>query len=338
MKKILSAVLTAAIIIGLMCFAPAGAEADGSEELSITNNTGMFKAVSASLETTGGKTELVFALSGTGYKRLIRGTYEQAVALGSDTSGWINGSLNTAGKYEFRVPLSEGESYIPVVAVSESYYEGYLNGNNPIERSYYPRQLTIDAEAKTLVTGDYNETVTVKVISNLKSFRVEDTAQMSVTGGPNSNNYNVAPALVMKDDIYDQVKYSTVSGGKLTTVTADLETGNVFKISILNAPSLAAFKDKEPVSMQFRVKETGIFVERLITIDKLAGTITVDGDEIEIAEQIVSVDAGEYVFEPETHYRFTEGSFRVSGDAGVYSGGRDFYVTKSGSYTVTREK
>ena len=60
-------------------------------ELSITNNTGMFKAVTASLETLDGQTTLVMALSGSGYVRLFKGTYEQAVANGDNADNWIIG-------------------------------------------------------------------------------------------------------------------------------------------------------------------------------------------------------------------------------------------------------
>ena len=47
-------------------------------ELAITNTTSMFKAETAYLEIKDGETTLVMALSGTGYKELVKGTYEPA--------------------------------------------------------------------------------------------------------------------------------------------------------------------------------------------------------------------------------------------------------------------
>ena len=77
-------------------------------ELEITNNTGMFKAVTASLETLDGNTTLVMALSGSGYGNLFKGTDEEAAANGAQTENWIVGELNADGKLEFRIPVAEG--------------------------------------------------------------------------------------------------------------------------------------------------------------------------------------------------------------------------------------
>jgi hypothetical protein len=99
--------------------------------------------VTASLEYAGDNTAtLVMALSGTGYQNLYKGTYEQAVENGTATENWIAGALNEAGKWEFRIPLTEGETYVPCIAISQSYYEKYLNGQNPLERAFYSRQFT----------------------------------------------------------------------------------------------------------------------------------------------------------------------------------------------------
>ena len=56
------------------------AEKPETIELEIENEQGMFKAVSASLETyPDGSRVLVFALSGTGYIGMYKGTYPEAV-------------------------------------------------------------------------------------------------------------------------------------------------------------------------------------------------------------------------------------------------------------------
>ncbi|SFB27437.1 hypothetical protein SAMN05216249_11667, partial [Acetitomaculum ruminis DSM 5522] len=122
--------------------------------LTITNNTNMFKAVSAKLVKEEDTTYLVMALSGSGYRELYLGTYEKAVANGDGTKdkgndSWIHGYLNNDSKYEFKIPLTDdmlsGKS-VAVTAISNSYYEKYLNGTNDLARIFYPRQFQIDVE------------------------------------------------------------------------------------------------------------------------------------------------------------------------------------------------
>ncbi len=256
-------------------------------ELDITNNTGMFKAETAYLITEGNQEYLLMALSGTGYKELYKGKYEQAVENGDGSADngndtWIHFSTNDAGKYEFKIPLNEGESYVPIVAVSNSYYTKYLNGQNTLERAFYPRQVTIDREAKTIVTDDYNERTDFEVTSKIADFKVESTASTNVVGGPNSNGYSVAPTLVMKDTTYDKVTFPTVVGSAVSTAEVNLTDGK-FAIEMKNAPNLDAFKDKTPIEMTFHVSEdapydqAGTEVVRTVTIDKLAKTIVIDG-------------------------------------------------------------
>ena len=38
---------------------------------------------------------------------IVKGTYEEAVANGDDTSKWIAGKENAAGKWEFVIPIVE---------------------------------------------------------------------------------------------------------------------------------------------------------------------------------------------------------------------------------------
>ena len=263
---------------------------DGETEridLTITNNTGMFKALTAYILKEGGREELVIALSATGYHELFKGTYEQAVANGDGTAdkgndAWVHGYLNPAGKWEFRIPLEAEDSYVPCVAISNTYYEGYLKGSNTLERAFFPRQFTLDREAKTLVTDDYNETADYSVTSNVVDFKVAATASTVVVGGPNSNNYSVSPTLVMEDGTYDEVIFATVTDGKIVDTKVAIKDGR-FEISLNNAPGIEAFKDKEAIVMKFRVssdapyKAAGEYVKRTVTIDKMAKTIVIDG-------------------------------------------------------------
>ena len=256
-------------------------------DLAITNNIGMFKAVIAYLETKDGKTNLVMALNGTGYKELYKGTYEEAVNNGDGSAEngnntWIHSYTNADGKLEFVIPIEDGVSYYPVVSVSNSYYNNYLSGKNPIERAFYPRQFTLDREKKTIVLDEYNETSDFTVTSNVTDFKVAAKASTKVVGGPNSNNYSVAPTLVMSDGTYDKVTFPTVVSGSVGTGTADLEDGK-FVITMTNAPNKEAFKDKTPIEMTFHVssdapyEEAGTNVVRALTIDKMAKTIVITG-------------------------------------------------------------
>jgi len=266
---------------------------DGSTALKITNNTGMFKAESAYLLVKDGKESIVITMSGSGYHELYKGTYEQAVANGDGTkengnNSWVHGKLNSNGKWEFKIPLKSDESYVPCVAISNTYYNKYLSGNNPLERSFYPRQFKLDRKAKTLETDDYNETVEFTVKSNVADFKVNAKASTKVVGGPNSNNYSVSPVLVMQDSTYDEIIYPTVKNGELVEEKTSIKSGKFF-ISLANAPNMEAFKDKNAIEMKFHVsdaapyKAAGEYVKRTVTINKLAQTIVING--IPLAEK-----------------------------------------------------
>ena len=123
--------------------------------LTVTNNTGMFKALSAKHKIEDGKESLVIALSGSGYHELFKGTYEEAVSNGDNRDNWIHGYQNADNKWEFEVPIDKEDSFIPIVAISDSYVKKYDQGLNSLERAFFPRQMELDREAGTLVTGDY---------------------------------------------------------------------------------------------------------------------------------------------------------------------------------------
>ena len=275
---------------------------DGRVDLEIINNTGMFKALFAYVQTEDGQSTLVVALTGSTYHYLYKGTYAQAVANGDNRDSWIAGYQNEAGKWLFDFDLADGETYIPVVSISNTYLTSYERGDNPLERAFYPRQLELDLEAATLTVGDYDETVTVSVTSRDDTFQVADTARMRVVGGPNSNNFRISPVLQMLDDTYDQVTYPTVTDGKLTTATAALSAEGTFTIDMLNAPNLFAFREKEPIELQLRVKATGETVNVTMTIDLLAGTLVIGGDSAPEAESIV------YTFTVGGNGQWTQGS------------------------------
>ena len=176
-------------------------------ELSITNNTSMFKVITASaVKNTDGSAMLTFALSGTGYRHFFKGTYEQAKANGDKTGNWISGYQNGEGKWEFQIPIAAGEmgTDVPVVAISHSYYEKYLDGQNPLDRAFYPRLINLSLEEgnAALMTGDYHATKEISVANSIPAdsipmFRPAETATLNCTGGPYSNNYGAFLVLPM---------------------------------------------------------------------------------------------------------------------------------------------
>ena len=245
-------------------------------ELAVTNNTKMFKAETAWLD----GDVLVFTLSGSGYHELVKGTYEEAVAIGDDYDKWIHGSENADGKWEFRMSLADGEDYIPVVAVSNSYYTKYLNGEAPLARGFFPRQLEIDREAKTLVTGDYEYTSELAVTNNVKMFKVE-SASLNTVGGPNSNGYKSTLILTMGSDSFDRAyvgKGSSIAEG---TETIAIGEGRVFEIPVRwittagDPDTLVSYIGK-PVIMSFHSVNKDAWYDRLFTISEEAGTLVID--------------------------------------------------------------
>ena len=305
-------------------------------DLTITNNTDMFKAVTAQLETEGGKTTLVMSLSGSGYHELFKGTYEQAVANGNVTDNWIHGATNADGKWEFRIPLAEGETYVPVVAISNSYYTDYLDGKNSLARAFYPRQFTIDYEAKTIVTGDYAFTQTLKVNNSLTMFKV-NAAALNTVGGPNSNNYKADLVLTMGSESFDKAFVGRASAITDTAKTIDMGEGNTFALPVKwvkefgNPDSLESLLGGSFV-VSFRSVKNNTWYERQFTVSEANGTLTID----EVAKEPVAIEPGTQTLEQGVCYRFGEGTFILSGDPTVYQGGQEFYVSVTGTYTVTK--
>ena len=176
--------------------------------LTITNNTGMFKAETARLEKQGDQTFL------SGYHELYKGTYEEAVSNGDGSkdkgnNSWVHGYQNSEGRWEFAIPLTEGElngTDIPLVAVSNSYYSKYLNGKNDLKRAFYPRKIQVNESAKTLVTGDFTGETSLTVTLADGIMMKKPDAKLETVGGPNSNGYSETLKLIMQNGSYDQLR------------------------------------------------------------------------------------------------------------------------------------
>lgn len=154
--KQLVIVVLALTVMFAMCAASVFATDKESTSLFIINNQKMFKAITASFETTGDATNLVVALSGDGYHNLFKGTKEQAVANGDNPDNWIKGSVNANGKWEFIIPVGKGETSIPCVAISESKYKDYKDGKATFDKCLYDRIFVINVNEQTLVTDNYS--------------------------------------------------------------------------------------------------------------------------------------------------------------------------------------
>ena len=184
--------------------------------LTVTNKTGMFNVTDAVLD----NDKLIVTLHGTGYRYLYKGTYEEAVANGDNRDKWIAGD-NSSGKWQFTIPVAEGETFVPIVAISHSYLTKYEQGKNSLERAFYPRQAVIDQNAATLVTGDYDHTKNLTVTNNVKMFKV-DTASLETIGGPNSNNYKEILHLTMGSTSFDKVFIGSAVDAAAAETTTDI--------------------------------------------------------------------------------------------------------------------
>ena len=288
-----------------------GPELIENRTLEMWNEQAMFKAVSASLEIySDGSRTLVFALSGTGYIALYKGTYPEAVLdkdaivaameANESTDKTIIYQTNDEGKYEFRIPLDEGQTYIPLISVSKRGFDN--RATQPIEeKGFYARQATLVDEETKMNLEDYKENVEFTLSTELADFKANTTVPVYITGGPVNNNYGVAPTITMLDSTYDSVVYPSVVDGTVSTKTTALEDGK-FAISIENAPNKHAFKDKTPLTFTFHVaesapyEEAGTDVERTVTFDQLAKTITVEGTALTPKEIIEPAEPANVTF------------------------------------------
>ena len=265
-------------------------------DLAITNNTGMFKAVEAYLTKEEGKDYLVMTLSGTGYHELFRGTYEAAVengdgteAYGNDT--WIHGYpftyINEKGEqttgYQFIIPVFDEEGLIPLVAISASYYTKYQQGQNVLARAFYPRQITLDREAATLVTNDFETTKTITVTNNISMFKPAAMATLHVVGGPNSNNYAATLVLPMESDALSEafVGYPDEAEAAEETIAFDSDdmtfTIPVKWVETVGDPTTVVnLCNGKSFTISTKSASNGKWYGRTATLDEEAGTLVFD--------------------------------------------------------------
>ena len=239
--------------------------------LTVTNKTLMFNVEKAILR----DGNLILTLHGTGYHYLYKGTYEEAVANGDNRDNWIAGE-EINGKWQFTVPVAEGETYLPIVAISNSYLTKYEEGKNSLKRAFYPRQAVIDQDAATLVTGDYDHTKDLTVDNSVKMFNVA-AASLETIGGPNSNNYKEILHLTMGSDSFDKVFIGFAKDAAKAETTADITDRKVsfdMKANAMGGEATTDYLDKE-VIFSFHSVKNGTWYERVFNVSKTNGTLTI---------------------------------------------------------------
>ena len=253
--------------------------------LAVTNTTGMFNVTDALLtkDTEKGNT-LTVTLHGTGYHYLYKGTYEEAVANGDNRDNWIAGE-QVNGKWQFKIPVADGETFLPIVAISNSYLTKYENGLNTLERAFYPRQAVIDETAATLTTGDYDHTKDLTVSNSVKMFKV-DAATLETVGGPNSNNYKEVLHLTMGSDSFDKVYIGSAEDAakaETTTAIAGRKADLTVKANAMGGATTTDYLEKEVVFSFHSVKNDSWY-ERVFTISKANGTLTITPVQVPATE------------------------------------------------------
>ena len=258
--------------------------------LTITNNTGMFKAETARLEKQGDQTFLVMDLSGSGYHELYKGTYEEAVSNGDGSKdkgndSWVHGYTNSEGRWEFSIPLTGEElngTDIPLVAVSNTYYSKYQKGENELKRAFYPRKIQVDENAKTLVTGDFTSEASLAVTLADGIMMKKPDAKLETVGGPNSNGYSETLKLIMQNGSYDRLYIGSkedAAKAEAKGETTRLDDANTFTVAVREGSfggNIATDYLEQPVVVSFRGTSSGKWVERKVTISKTAKTLRID--------------------------------------------------------------
>ena len=239
--------------------------------LTVTNETGMFSVTDAVLD----NDKLIVTLSGKGYHYMYKGTYEEAVANGDNRDKWIAGDDST-GSWQFTIPVADGETFIPIVAISNSYLTKYEQGKNSLERAFYPRQAVIDQDAATLVTGDYNHTKDLAVTNNVKMFSVA-AASLETVGGPNSNGYKEILHLTMGSDSFTKVFMGTkeaAAAAETTTDITDRKADLTVKANAMGGTATVDYLGKNFV-LSFLSKKNNTWYERVFNINKTNGTLVI---------------------------------------------------------------
>lgn len=209
MKKGLSYILTAAMLLGILFFTPeTGFAADpslsydqvaGSDEMTTVDEVGvegmlpiyaedivdgvydiemessssMFKVVSCRLTVSDGEMTAVLTMSGTGYLCLYMGTGTEAA--GSDISEYISYEENEEGQYTFTVPVEALDQAIPCAAFSRNKEKWY-------DRSILFEAESLPEEAVLTERPDYDALRKAAKEKRIEAMRAENETEETGTG------------------------------------------------------------------------------------------------------------------------------------------------------------
>ena len=242
---------------------------------NITNATGMFKVVSASIETTGDKVNLRFALSSTGYGDLFMGTFDQCIAAEPNIeSQLIHYTTNEAGKYEFVVPVEAGENTYAVAALSTRNYAAYKAGTKAFWQCVYPRMFKLDIDAETLWTGDYEGQAALAASVTGKAPAVT-AATLDTVGGPQSNGYSET-AIITTDATAAYM--GTAEAASLATEGIIEAANGALSLPIVdgNRGGLQSYDGTFTEAIAFKQAD-GTWIDTTVTLNKNNMTLTIAG-------------------------------------------------------------
>ncbi|MBR3396685.1 MAG: hypothetical protein IKG70_02395 [Lachnospiraceae bacterium] len=301
---------------------------------NLFNTTGMFKVVKGTLVNTDKNRTLTISLSGTGYHYLFKGTYEEGLDNGLKKENWIAGTVNSDGKWEFVIPLSKNETFIPIVAISDTHLKKAEAGEEELGKALFARQLVLDPEKITLTAGDYDEMTDITVVSRTDKFKADSKGKMEIVGGPNSNNYANKPQITMQDGLYSKAFIGTAADAARDGAAVIERKNNSFLFELVNSFSsngrVVMFEDKKPIAVAFFDTDKNEWTDYKLTIDKAARTVTIEAlkeDELP-PEKPEQPDSSDYqddsnvqpgVVDNETTLPdgiYTPKSFRFSGGSG----------------------
>ena len=242
---------------------------------NITNATGMFKVVSASIETTGDKVNLRFALGGTGYEDLFMGTFDQCMAAESTIeSQLIHYTTNEAGKYEFVVPVEAGENTYAVSALGKRNYAAYKAGTKAFWQCVYSRMFKLDTDAETLWTGDYEGQAALTASVTGKAPAVT-AATLDTVGGPQSNGYSET-AIITTDATAAYV--GTAEAASLATEGIIEAANGTLSLPIVDGDrgGLQSYDGTFTEAIAFRQADD-TWIDTTVTLNKNNMTLTIAG-------------------------------------------------------------
>lgn len=260
---------------------PQNPEEDPSEEktpYTIDNKTNMFKGIDAYMMSENGKETLYLTLSGEGYHYIFKGSYDDAVATGDDSSKWIAGNQRTdegefKDKWQFAIPVEGGETLIPIQTLSHSHQQqGHGNW-------WYPRYVKVDRENKVIETGEYVDEKILTIDNKVKMFKPTG-AVLKTTGGPHSNKYKKELELTMGSAAFDKAYVGVKAEAEAATDTVEFADSKfVFLVEKIQGKGvngkILKFIGKDTV-ISFHSAKNDKWYERKFTLDEANALLTIE--------------------------------------------------------------